>query len=1281
MLPIHWLHGRMENAMYVRPASKSTVTERALNAARAALALLVMATAALSAARADEAVKGEVKAAGEAGYGRLVFKFDDPVDTKVRVAGAILVIEFKQPVAISVERISSRVPDYVSAARVDPDGKAIRIALAGRFRINPIPAAERLFIDLLPEPWVGMLPGLPQDVVDELAMRARTAELAARKARAGKQVEAMPAVRVKVVKLPTFMRYVFDLPPGIDATPELSDGKFKLHFSKPTKWDLADAAATLPATLKSVKSEVEFDSIGVIFSLNGSPETRSFREDKSFVVDIGLGADAAAQAALTPLMPAIAAVTPAAVQIAPPETMPAKDTGRNDAPAYRDMPALKDAPQLKDAPMPKEAAPPAPPTAPVLPSLAAPVMAPKTELAAEPKLEPQIEPKIESKPETKAADAKPAEMKQPMKAAEVPRVPEPEKAQAKTQTKSQVSPQTMPQPKADAMATDNGVAMPALATASSDQMRVSLAFATPTPAAMFRRGDSLWLVFDSGKPIEVSNLARDFGHIVRSADYERGGSGEGIVRLRLTRPMLASLEADDNGWVLKVGDSVATPPQALAMSRLINGTKRGIVIPLDHAGTLHHLTDPELGTRLMAITALAPARGLMRPQAFVELRVLQSMHGIALEPLADDITADVTADQVTLSRPGGLTLSAESVVQQQQMSPGLNEGKLDPEVWEKDRKAPYEARQSTLIAAAAAAGEGTKRLARYNLARFYLANEMSAEAKAVLSVALADKANGGDEVIGSTLRALANVMLHRPEEALKDLAAPDIGNQQDAPIWRAMAQARLGQWPQAHAAFKTLDKQIAALPVDLQRRVLLDRIRTGIEVKDFDSAARMVNDLDTVGITDDITASVSVLKGRIAENLGRKEDALKEYRAAVMSPDRRAGAQARLREIELMSKSGAMPRNEMVHELETLTTVWRGDETETQGLQLLAHLYTEDGRYRDAFHVMRTALLAHPNAEETRGIQDEAAKTFDALFLGGKGDALPPIEALALFYDYRELTPIGRRGDEMIRRLAERLVAVDLLDQAAELLQHQVDHRLQGAARAQVATRLATIYLMNRKPANALATLQKTRSSELSNELRDQRLLLEARALSDTGRNDVALEVVANLKGREAIRLRADIEWAAKHWRVAAEQIELMLGERWKDFRPLTDAERVDVLRAAIGYTLSDEAISLGRLREKYAAKMAGTPDGAAFDVVSAPIGAGSTEFQSVARRIANTDTLDAFLRDLNERYGAEMPKAPQARNVAPGTPAAANAARPADPAPTGSIRPRAATFRDQPKR
>jgi Arc/MetJ-type ribon-helix-helix transcriptional regulator len=328
-----------------------------------------------------------------------------------------------------------------------------------------------------------------------------------------------------------------------------------------------------------------------------------------------------------------------------------------------------------------------------------------------------------------------------------------------------------------------------------------------------------------------------------------------------------------------------------------------------------------------------------------------------------------------------------------------------------------------------------------------------------------------------------------------------------------------------------------------------------------------------------------------------------------------------------------MGRKDVINDIETLTTVWRGDETETEGLKLLAHLYTEDGRYRDAFHVMRTALLAMPNSDMTRKIQDEAAATFDNLFLGGKGDALPPVEALGLFYDFRELTPIGRRGDEMIRRLSDRLVGVDLLDQAAELLQHQVDHRLQGAARAQVATRLAIVYLMNRKPDRALATLQATRVADLSNDLRDQRLLLEARAMSTLGRHDIALELIANINSREAVRLRSDVLWASRRWREAGEQTELLYADRWREFSPLNDAERSDILRAAIGYALGEESIGLARLREKYQPKFAEGPDRRAFDVVTAPTGTNGVEFQDIAKKIASVDTLDAFLRDLRTRY------------------------------------------------
>ncbi len=130
---------------------------------------------------------------------------------------------------------------------------------------------------------------------------------------------------------------------------------------------------------------------------------------------------------------------------------------------------------------------------------------------------------------------------------------------------------------------------------------------------------------------------------------------------------------------------------------------------------------------------------------------------------------------------------------------------------------------------------------------------------------------------------------------------------------------------------------------------------------------------------------------------------MRNYRAAADSSNRKVAAQGQLRNLTLRYETGDLKRPEMISELETLTTLWRGDETEIEALRELGRLYTEERRYRDAFYAMRSALKAHPNAEMTRKIQDEAVVTFDPLFLAGKADSCAAVEALSMFYDFREV--------------------------------------------------------------------------------------------------------------------------------------------------------------------------------------------------------------------------------------------------------------------------------------
>jgi tetratricopeptide (TPR) repeat protein len=1127
-----------------------------------ALLLLALSLLFAPAARA-EPIKAELSVSTSAGYARFVFHFTEDTDAEINLSNGILVIAFNKPVEVSADRIAVGAPDYVNAARRDPDGMAVRLALGRKVTANSMMAGDRLFVDLLPEGWVGLPPGLPQEVVDELARRARAAERQERQHQRS-EPQPPPLIRVRVGTQPTFTRYVFGLPQTTAVTTDRAKDKLTVLFDAPLRFDLADALAAPPPGVMAIAARPGAGKTAVQFDFTNAPDVRTFREDNNFIVDV-LTADAKDVPAE---LATLANQRPPSTPPPSPATAPPQVTAAG-------------APVPNTAPAPKTAERPAQPAGPPAGAVA-------------------------SKGTDKTVPA-------------------------------HATPIAQAAPPADTAARAPNAPVVVEVVRVGEGLRLTFPFEKTTPAAVFRRADAVWLVFDAAAPIDVSKLVTQPIGAVRSAIITRTPGGQ-VVRIKVDRPRLTSLEADGPTWIVSIGDLVLEPTQPLAIARAAPAPQRAsAVIPFDMPQQLHRLADPEVGDSLLVVTALGPPRGFLRPQNFVEFHALASTHGVAIQPIADDVALELAEDKIVIARPGGLNLSGLGAgVRSDAGGEGGRRADaasftLDAQLWGFDREADFQRRQMELVRAAAEAPEPERTARRLELARFYLARDLYPEAKGVLDVVLAKELSKLEAAPALVLRAIAATLTGRAADALKDLANPAVGDYFDAPLWRSLASAELGKWPQARQGFNNVAANIATLPIELQRVVTRGALDAAIEMRDFAEAGNLLETLATDGTPAD--PSLLVLKGRLAEGLGRIADALASYEAAAASADRPAAARGRLRAIVLKSTLGRIKRGDAINELEGLTTAWRGNATEFEAQQLLGRLYVEDGRYRDALTAMRTALTGHADTEIVRRAQDEAAALFDALFLGGKADALPAVEALSLFYDFRDLTPVGRRGDEMIRRLADRLVSVDLLDQAAALLQHQVDNRLQGAARAQIATRLAVIYLLGRKPDRALQTLEASRTADLPNELRNQRLLLEARALSDTGRHDLALEVVANLQGRDVDRLRADVLWAARRWREAGEQIEKLYGERWREFAPLSEAERADILRAALAYSLADDSIGIERFREKYAAKMGEGPDKNAFAVAVDRKSVDRAEFAEIAKKISAADTLDGFLRDLRVPY------------------------------------------------
>jgi tetratricopeptide (TPR) repeat protein len=1167
----------------------------------AAIGLFLLASLFSGACQAQP-VKGEATFSATGGYARLVLKLDEDVDSDVSVAGSIVVIRFKRPVDISVDKLSDAVPAYVGSARRDPDGAAIRLSLARKVSVNAMTAGERIFVDLLPDSWSGLPPSLPQEVIRELSERARVAERALRQQRAAEAALKRAPVRVRASVQPTFVRFVFELPDGASVSSALNEQKLALVFNTALTFDLADARLAAPSNIASINQKIEGETASVEVALIGDVDVHSFREDRNYIVDIGFQQSEKP----SPL------ASPAPAAAAPPAAKPA------------------------DEPPPRRSGEIVPP--------ASQTIAQQVKLEAKPEPKPELKPEPAMKPQPPAPPAV-AAAAAPAKEAPAPAVaaPPPKIVLASAEPSAEARP---------------GAVDRVDAVRNSDGLRLTFSFAAAVPAALFRRADVVWLVFDSAKPLDVEPIRREAGSVIGDVSAVPLEKGQAI-RLRLKRPQLSSLTGDEKtgqNWVVTFADTMQTPSQPLTAIRNITDPARAnVTVPIARPGPMHRLADPDAGDVLMVITAAPPGRGFMRRQDFVEFSFLESIHGVVIQPNSDDVIAEIASDKITLSRPGGLTLSPADVGPERAATAARPT--FDVNEWGRNQQEDFVKRLDTLVTAAASATAEQRNPARLDLARFYMSRGMYPEAKGVLDLMLGEAKPGQEDLSALIVHSVATTLMGRPEQGLKDLASAAIGTNHDSQLWKALALARQGKWADAREKFKNVEFAVTSLPLELQRVVIIEAMRASIEVKDYSGAASRSNDLDVIGIPPDLKPQVSVLRGRLAEAFGREKDALAEYKAAAQSAHRPSAMEARLLDIALRQKRDEITQENALRDLETLSVMWRGDGLEVKALQMMARIYSDIGRYGDSLSAARTATRLQPNSDISRAAQDDSAALFGQLFLGPKGDDLPPVEALALFYGYSELTPIGRRGDEMIRRLADRLVAVDLLDQASELLQYQVDHRLEGAARAQVAARLAMVYLMNRKPDRAIAALRTTRIADLAGELRQQRLLLEARAQSDIGRRDLGLDIISNITGREAIRLRSDIFWAARRWRESSEQIELYYGDRWREFKPLNPVEKGDVIRAVIGYALAEDSIGLARFREKYVALMSGEADRTAFDIASRPASTNSAEFAQIAKMAASVDTLDGFLREMKARFPDATARAP----LPPET-------QKPDPFPTGAL-------------
>ena len=286
---------------------------------------------------------------------------------------------------------------------------------------------------------------------------------------------------------------------------------------------------------------------------------------------------------------------------------------------------------------------------------------------------------------------------------------------------------------------------------------------------------------------------------------------------------------------------------------------------------LHRLIDPDAGDTLLVVTAPPPIRGFIKRQDFVELSLLESMHGVAVHPNSEDVIAEVGADKIILGRPGGLTLSSADVSAER--ATAAVRPMFDVDEWRKNREENFFARQDALIDAAGAAAPGQRTPARLNLARFYMARGMYPEAKGVADLALSDTKPGSEDPAVLMVHAVASILIGRPEQGAE---GPRQSRDRHQLRFAAVEGAGLRASGQMGGSAREIQERRIRHHLAADRAAAhrdAEAMRASLEVRDYSGAARRRSDLEVIGIPAEMKPAMAVLRGRLAEALGHDKDA------------------------------------------------------------------------------------------------------------------------------------------------------------------------------------------------------------------------------------------------------------------------------------------------------------------------------------------------------------------------------------------------------------------------
>ncbi|MBT5109119.1 MAG: hypothetical protein HOM25_10585 [Rhodospirillaceae bacterium] len=1173
----------------------------------------------------------QVRGGAHEGYARLVFDWPSPVQYTARVANKVLSVRFSRSFTARFDAAVSKLKDHVRDARISSDGRTALIRLNGDYTVTSFRNESAIVVDVRPS-------GKPT-----VKRKPRT------------------ELSIRVGQHPTYTRLVFDWTKPVTYKANKQGRNVEVSFGKLAGIDESSLAARLPKSV--VLGAVQDKNGGTALSLTVPPTARlrHFRSQTRIVVDVLLKPKLAEKASkprdgatVKPTTVKPTGVTPSGV------TRNKQASNASPAPALAPAPAPAPAtPQSKRPAVSSSAQKPDPKTT----ALADPVSKPTDPAALDmsvvekPKsLLPPVRPKPAVDANTRAATPPSAV------ASDTASAPS---ADAPPGTTSPAT--SSPATSLPAETGRPGALIQFRQVTDADKRKalkgkavVSLVFEWPevVGAAIFKRVGYTWIVFDKRRPLDLSPM-REAGRGVLTKIEQLPISNASVIRISTVPDIRPVSRQEGTNWIVEFGAGEALPEIPIPVEP--NPEAEGgpeLFIPATEVGKILNIPDPEVGDVLQIATVQAPGHGVKGDRAYPEFQLLGTVQGVVLQALNDDVELRKRPEGLVVFLQGGLHIS--------NISPDSVEPSLAEDVvrriftlksWAMNNQQDFFVAKQGLQDKITKLPTIRREKPRLDLARFYFARGLAPEAEGVLATMANANPRLAVEPEFKAIRGAVAALDQDPEKAIANLNDTRLDKYEEIRLWRGVAEAGRGNWKSGNQNFKRGDQVLGLYPPALQYKLALIRVETALKARDIDSASRWLRKLGGKAkqMSRSQQATLKYLQGRVAFVKRNLDRATKLWTELSEGPDLLNASRAALSLINLGLLQETMTKDEAIKRLEVLKYRWRGDQFEMQVLRRLGELYLDKADYRNGLGALRAAATYFPKDPGTPLITNKMTGIFKELYLGDKAEAFSPLSALALYDEFRELTPAGEEGNRVIQKLAERLVDVDLLNRSADLLLHQVKYRLKGDERAKVGAKLAVIRLLDRDPEGALEALRISDFSGLPEALEDDRRRIKARAYFEIGDTREAIELLAGDISRNADLLRADIHWRTENWTQAANVLQRLSGAPPADGKGFNQAGAQVVLNWAVALQLSKDYDGLSMLRKMYGPAMTASPLGNAFQFIASANDEGKTlDIETITSRIAASDVFEAFMTDYRERLlkspDAETPKSTTPKTDAPKT-------------------------------